>query len=334
MRRKLLYFLIPVFVLVALYRFGPAPVPPTVPAQPPVVSANLTELESWLQQREKNTPGLKTGNEAHLVWADSTQKKKTPVAFVYIHGFSASGVEGEPVHREIAKRYKANLFIARLAGHGLDLGDQTLGDLTADQLLASAEEALAIGKQIGQQVVVIGTSMGGALTLYLAAHHPEIKSIVLYSPCIEIFDPNAALIDNPWGLYLAQIIKGSEYNDIQPAHPQQGDFWSLHYRLEGVQALQNLLTHVMVPETFQKVTCPVFMGYYYQDEVNQDKVVSVPAMLKMFEQLGSQQKVKTAFPTTKNHVLASYVLSQDYQVVQQGTSDFLDPILLTSTESK
>lgn len=327
MRKKITYLLLFTLAITGIYVAGPAPTPPTLPTTPVVLTETGPALEAWVNEKESQVPHLKPGNEAKIVWYDSLQKSKTPYSFVYIHGFSASGEEGAPVHRQLAQRYQSNLFIARLAGHGQDLGDQTFETLTADQLLASAEEALAVGKQLGEKVIIIGTSMGGALTTYLAAHHPEIFAVVLYSPCIEIYDPNAALIDNPWGLHIARAIKNSPFNDIPKVSDLHAANWTLHYRLEGVQALQNFLTQAMVPSTFEKVKCPVFMGYYYRDEENQDKVVSVPAMLRMFEQLGSPVKTKQAFPTTGNHVMASYILSKDYPVVARGTEAFLDPIL-------
>ena len=50
--------------------------------------------------------------------------------------------------------------------------------------------------------------------------------------------------------------------------------------------------------TFERVKKPVFMGYYFKNEKFQDSVVSVEAMLKMFDQLGTPEnlKVKKAFP--------------------------------------
>jgi hypothetical protein len=94
-----------------------------------------------------------------------------------------------------------------------------------------------------------------------------------------------------------------------------------------VIALQNLLTNVMIPETFAKIKCPAFMGYYYKNEEEQDKVVSVPAMLKMFDELGSKNKQKVAFPNAGNHVLASPILSKDVENIQMETEKFLDGVL-------
>ena len=85
----------------------------------------------------------------------------------------------------------------------------------------------------------------------------------------------------------------------------------------------------MVPETFKKITQPVFMGYFYKNDSIQDKVVSVPAMLEMFEQLGTapSQKRKMAFPDSGNHVMTSYITSKDLGSVQEETFAYLEEIL-------
>ena len=69
------------------------------------------------------------------------------------------------------------------------------------------------------------------------------------------------------------------------------------------------------------------MGYYYKNEEEQDKVVSVPAMLKMFDELGSSNKQKVAFQNAGNHVLASPILSKDVENIQRETEKFLDGVL-------
>jgi hypothetical protein len=38
----------------------------------------------------------------------------------------------------------------------------------------------------------------------------------------------------------------------------------------------------MNKKTFEKIKCPVFMGYWHKNENGKDTVASVPAMLKMF----------------------------------------------------
>jgi esterase/lipase len=300
-------------VLIGAYFLGPKPKAPVL-----TPSANWTSipdsaraLDAYIAAKESATI-LKAGNQARIIWADSIQPKKTKVVFMYVHGFSASPMEGDPLHREVAKKFGANLLLARVAGHGVPDSDSTYAQVTADEYYQSVENYYAIAKKLGDEVVVLGTSFGGAMSLVLAANHPEIKALMLYGPCIAIKDANATLLDNPWGLQMAHLITGSDYRDIPVMAPGHAENWSLHYRLEGVVAVQNLLTHAMTQEVFEKVKIPVFMGYYYKDEAHQDMVVSVDAMKVMFEQLGTPASLKKseAFPNSGNHVITSNLLGK------------------------
>jgi len=322
------------FIIIALlsigtitYLSGPKPEAPKLEVPIVKLTGDLPRLEKQINEAEAAEKGIRPDCQARIVWADSTKKEKTKIAFVYIHGFSATQEEGNPIHRNIAKKYGANLYLARLAGHGVNLGDSTMANVRSDDFIRSAEYALAVGKTLGDEVVIMCTSFGGALTTYLASKHPEIKAIVMYSPCIKIYDDNAELLDNHWGLALGRAVSGSYFRDFPTTNPQQAKYWSQHYHLNGVIALQNLLTNVMIPATFEHIKCPAFMGYYYKNEEEQDKVVSVPAMLKMFDELGSKDKQKVAFPNAGNHVLASPILSKDVPNIQKETEKFLDGVL-------
>ena len=317
-------------VLTVVYVLGPRPDAPQTTFEPPALPTLLRVLEAQIQSEERTTPGLKPGCAARIVWADSSKKRKTTHALLYLHGFSASpGGEGDPVAFNLAKTFGCNLFLARMAGHGVDLGDETMADLTTDAYLASAEKGLAIAKQLGDTVLVVGTSAGGALSLWLAARHPEIKAVAAYSPCIKIYDQTAELLDNPWGLQIARAVVGKPFNDVQNPNEAQKRYWTTHYRLEGLVAFQNFLTHEMTPETFGKVKCPVLVSYYFKNETEQDKVVSVPAILTMFEQLGTPVSLKRIvnLPSTARHEMASKYLSKDWQRVERETVKFLQEIV-------
>jgi esterase/lipase len=312
-------------ILAITYLLGPKPAPPTLTKNSLApITQSLPALDSTIMANENAVKGLKPDNQARIVWADSSKKVRTKIVFLYIHGFSASQEEGDPVAANVAKKYGANLYLARVAEHGIDLGDSTLINFTANSAIASVEQALNIAKALGDEVHVMATSFGGALSLYLASKHPEIKSMVLYSPCIKTFDPTGELLDNPWGLQIARQVKKGLFNDITPKNADQPKYWSMHYRLEALVELQNFMTNLMTPETFKKVNCPIFLGYYYKNEAEQDHVVSVPALLDMYENLGTKNKEKMAFPNANNHVLASYVLSEDVKTVQEKTIEFLD----------
>lgn len=291
------------------------------------LDTNLVQLEQDIQASERKA-NLRPDNEARIVWANRLQKIRTPYSIVYLPGFSASWAEGDPVHIKLAQRFGCNLYLARTYGHGVNSRD-ALKDLTPANYAESAERALAIGKQLGQQVLVMGTSAGGMLTLYLAAHHPEIKGLILYSPCIAVANPALKLVTKPWGKQiLNQVFKG-DYVVNSYNKPGRDRYWLPQYHTNGLIALQTMLDEFMVPEQFQQVKQPVFMGYYFKDDAHQDKVVSVAAMLTMFDALGTpaNQKQKQAFPQAGEHVIASHFTSTDLDGVYRATEKFITTVL-------
>ena len=320
--RLLNIFLAITLVFLIVYWLGPHPAHPIYSKELPTVPTEPTALINYIKQEESKHI-LKKDNEAEIVWADTSTKKKTPYALVYLHGFSASKMEGAPAHLDIAKKFGCNLYLARLSQHGIDTADALI-NMTADNLWETAKEAYAIGKQLGEKVILMGTSTGGTLALQLAATYPEVAGLILYSPNIAINDQNAWLLNNPWGLQIARLVKGSKYNFIT-ADTLYAKYWNTKYRLEAIASLEELLETKMTTATFHSVTQPVLTLYYYKDEKNQDPVVKVSATKNMFDQLGTSKESKRAIamPNTGNHVLASPILSKDVIGVEQETIRFM-----------
>ena len=325
--RKKWWLLIPL-LLVILYLAGPRPSTPSYPIAKPIVPSDPAGLESYIRDQEA-PHRLKPDNEARIVWADSS-RRKTPYAIVYLHGFSASQGEGDPVHRYIAKKYGCNLYLPRIAEHGIDTVDAMV-NLTADKFWASAKEALAIGRQLGDKVILMGTSTGGTLALQLAATYPdEVTALVLLSPNIAINDANAWLLNDPWGLQIAHLVTGSDYiiskDDYGPLYRQ---YWYTKYRTEAVVALEELVETTMTKDNFQKVKQPVGLFYFYKDKEHQDSTVKVSAELEMFDQLGTPaaQKYKEAIPEAGTHVIGSGIRSHDVPGVEKGIVHFLTDVL-------
>lgn len=317
-----------ILLLVVVYFSGPKPATPVYATALPVVPDKLTQLDSFINEREAKLP-VKPENEAKIVWADSTHQQQTEYALVYLHGFTASQGEGEPVHRNFAKTFGCNLYLARLAGHGLK-GKDAMLEFTPENLWASTLEAYAIGKKLGKKVIIMGTSTGGALAVKLAANFPEIKGIILYSPNIEINNGSAWLTNKPWGLQLVRKVMGGMYSKKSAdTDPKVLQYWYSQYRLEAVPQLQEFMETSNTKESYEKVKQPVLMLYYYKDEQHQDATVKVDAMLKMFGELGTPAalKVKQAIPNAGNHVIASPLLSKDVPAVEKETLKFATGIL-------
>ena len=313
-----------VAVLVVGYMLGPAAHPDGIKEELIKLDPDLIKLEQSIADSEGKA-NLRSDNEARIVWADSLHKVKTPFSLVYIPGFTASWAEGDPIHKQLAKRFGCNLYLARTHEHGVDSPDALKG-LTPANYAGSAERALAIGKALGDKVILIGTSAGGMLSLYLAARHPEIYGLVLYSPCIEVANPALKLATRPWGRQILERAVGGEHVVNTTYTSGRAQYWFPQYHINGLITLQSMIDQFMTPEQFAKVKQPLFMGYYYKNEENQDKVVSVAAMLDMYEALGTN-KQKMAFPNAGEHVIASHFTSGDLDGVYRATETFMTDVL-------
>ena len=325
-RQRLIFPLVLIAVSIGAFLMGPKKDFPNLSPTLPHVEVELEALESWLADREGEVQGLKPNNQARIVWADSV--RQTPHSIVFLHGFSASPMECDPIHLAYAKKYGCNLYLARITGHGIDSEDALL-DLTPQQMLESAQEAIAIGQKIGKQVIVMSSSTGGTLSIYLAAQFPEsIHAQILLSPNIALYSSAASILTQPWGFQIGRLVEG-ERRYLDHLKGEKRNYWSTTYRLEGVVALLDLMEQTMKPEVFQQVKTPLFVGYYYKNEDEQDHVVSVPAILDFYEQVGTPhpQKQIQAFPNAGHHVICSRFQSKDFNGVLSAIEQFSENIL-------
>ncbi len=333
LKRKWFRFLLGfVALLCIVYLLGPNPKSPLYNATLPQVPASATDLTNYIIAHEA-AHHIKPNNEARIVWFNDSLRSKTEYAIVYLHGFSASQEEGAPIHKNIAKTFGCNLYLSRLAEHGIDTSVDLI-NITPDKYWESAKEALQIGKQLGNKVILMATSTGGSQALQLAATYPnDVASLVLLSPNIAINNDKAYLLNNPWGLQIARAVTGSNNVTAQDTRSIYKQYWNYTYPLEATVQLQEMLETTMTPETFSKVKAPLLLLYYYKDEIHQDSVVSVPAMLNMYASVSTPDslKVKQALPNTGNHVIGSYIKSNDLMSVQSAITAFMSGVLHISS---
>ncbi len=186
------------------------------------------DLDAYLNESERRIEGIKPGTEKTIIWADPEQRQATPYSIVYLHGFSASRQEIAPVCELVAGTLGANLFYTRLRGHGRDR--KAMGELSVNGLLNDAVEALEIGKQLGDTVIVIGASTGGTLATWLASYDlsSSIAAVILMSPNFGAKRKESELMLLPWGNAVLQLVEGSDYQ-FQPASDLQQQYWTTRY---------------------------------------------------------------------------------------------------------
>ena len=186
---------------------------------------SLGEYDDWIASSEARYDDIEPGAERVIHWADPDNPAKTELSLVYFHGYSATRQEISPVCEEVAGALGANVYFTRLAGHGRS--DDALAEATLRDWLVEAEEALAIGKALGDNVVIVGTSTGATLGAWLASRHPDISANIYMSPN---FGPQAAgsrLLIMPGRRLLTRAIIG-EYREWEPYNEQQEKLSLIH----------------------------------------------------------------------------------------------------------
>ncbi len=318
----LLRLCLPIILLVGIYLLGPKPERPKFDKTKFNVPADSKALQGYVRSKQE-THLIKPENEAQIIWTDSLNHK-TEYVVVYLHGFSASQKEGDPIHRRFAKEFGCNLYLSRLSDHGIDT-TEALMLFTADRVWESAKEALAIAKQLGNKVIIMSTSTGGTLALMLAAQYPEdVYALINMSPNIAINNPAAFLLNNPWGLQIARVVMGGKYRGSDSFQTSISSYWNTKYRLESTTELQELLEGQMTAETFSKVNQPSLTLYYYKNEQEQDPEVKVSAMLEMHKQLATPDSLKeiVSIPNAGAHVIGSSLTSKDVEGVYREMERF------------
>jgi len=280
------------------------------------------DLDECLAASEAQFAQLVPNTEKTIVWANS-EKTKTPLSVVYLHGYSATRQETAPLADEIASQLGANLFYTRLTGHGLS--GEALAQANVNDWLNDATEALEIGKRLGDKVIVLGVSTGGTLAAWLAMQpdNDAVLAYVMLSPNFAPKDARSEIFTWPWAKQLVPVLLGPEYS-WEPVNPEHALYWTERYPSEALLQMMALVKHVR-ESRLETITKPVLVVYSPSDQVvNSQKTEQV------FASFGAD--VKQITPITEkinaeNHVLAGNILAPDNTArVEQIILDFLAPL--------
>lgn len=313
-------------ILILVFILGPQPDYPMYDLKPHNLQIRLESIDEYIADKESKIDDLKEDNYARVVWYNDSIVR-TEYALVYLHGFSSSHEEGNPVHRDFANRYGMNMYLSRLADHGR-ASKNSFKNLTPKDLIESAKEAIAIGGIIGEKVIIMSCSTGSTYALMLSPTDDRVESVIMYSPNIAIADPKAKLVTYPWGKALLSKVMGGDYVNI--TYPEDAkQYWNESYHIDGVIAMQALIDDGMQQELFETYNKPIYLGCYYKDENNQDNIVSVPAMEAMFEQISTAEKSKrfVKFEDATRHVFTSHIMVDNFDDVNASTYQFAEEVL-------
>lgn len=298
--------------LVVLFVTGPrVPVDTTVTFDPATIGDDPVR---FLAESEATVPNLREGLEKEIVWADPATRARTPLAIVYVHGFSASKGEIRPVPDMVAEALGANIYYARLAGHGQD--GPAMGEATVNRWVNDYAEAMAIGRLIGERVIVIATSTGAPLATWGASQPAlaaDVAGLVFISPNFAVNDDGAFLLTMPWGGLMAELIVGKERTS-RSDNELHNRYWTLAYPVSAL--LPMAATAKLGRETpVESIDIPAL--FIFSDA---DTVVRADVTRTVAERWGAplDMMVVESAPGSSNHVIAGDALAPEANTLVAG----------------
>jgi carboxylesterase len=182
-----------------------------------------------------------------------------PNGALVIHGFTGNPNSMKGIAHALADAGFA-VELPLLPGHGTAVEDMI--PTGWNDWLGAAEEAYGkLAARVPGKVVIVGLSMGGALTCWLASEHPELAGIV----------PINAVVTEPEGMgaFVQQLLdNGDEVMDGIGSDIADPD---VHESAYAQTPLRPLLTLMEAASEFQdrlgRIACPVLIITSRQDHV-------------------------------------------------------------------
>lgn len=292
-------------VAIVVFALGPRP---EINAEITFDAAVLDEgLDVYLETQESKVSNLVDGAQKEIVWADPTAQYQTDIALVYIHGFSATKHETRPVTDKIADVLGANIYYARLKGHGRD-GDG-MAEATFQDWANDYAEAIKIGEKIGKKLIILSASTGSSLTTWGLANpdiSKNIAGVVMISPNFELHGISTWLANIPWAEIILPTVGGSQ-RSWEPLNEEHGKWWTTSYPSKAIFPMTSMLK-VLKSIDKSKIKTPAFFIYSPND-----KVIISSEVAKVASEWGGETKVLQIEETSDpySHVIAGDILSPE-----------------------
>lgn len=264
------------------------------------------DLDAYLQQSELQFSDIRPGESKRIIWAGA-KGARTPLAVVYVHGFSAGTEEIRPVPDQVAAGLGANLFFTRLTGHGRS-GD-AMATATAGDWIEDLAEAMAIGRRLGDRVIVISTSTGGTLAT-IGASDPSLSEglagVVLVSPNFGVANVAGKILDLPWARVWGPVVAGAT-RSFEPRNDGQRKHWTTSYPTVSLFPMAALVRAAKGLD-HSAIKLPV-LAFFSPD----DKVVNPDATRRVLAAWGGpvtvHERVMGAGDDPYSHVIAGDIIS-------------------------
>lgn len=184
---------------------------------------------------------------------------------LFLHGITGSPAAWSPVARAIAAR-GVSVSVPLLPGHGTSWQD--LNRSSWSQWLASAVSELRTLQSEHDRVIVAGLSMGGALTVSLAALPRGPEEIVLVNPALYVDSPLAPLLP-----VLKHVVRSVPAIGGDIAHPGRDEFAYSRTPVAAIASFSSALRQLR--QDLWKVECAVTVFVSGRDNVVGPRTLSL-----------------------------------------------------------
>lgn len=115
-----------------------------------------------------------------------TPGRRTERVIIFLHGFTNCPAQFVPLAEQfVARGY--SVYIPRVPHHGFaDRLTEDLARLSADELVRFASRSVDLARGLGEQVAVVGLSMGATIAAWIAQHRGDVAQVTLIAPLFQI----------------------------------------------------------------------------------------------------------------------------------------------------
>ena len=281
--------------------------------------ATPADFSAQVNLTEAKNQEIKAGAEARVQLYKPMAKQKTKLAFLYIHGFSASPVESRPLTEDLAEKWHAHAYLPRLDGHGIM---HALEGVSLEKWETEIDRFFHEAEDLGEKVVVIAMSNGAALvTPWIFAHQEKIAAVIFLSPHFKSGRWDSELLRIPViGKWVVQLVMG-KIRIWTPRNQEQKYFWTTAYPSVALIEVIKAAAKARAVD-FSQWRVPTLMAYNPVDilinkEVAIDLINKIPA-----------KKIILPVPEAEDdHVIAGNILSpKGNTIIFQAVDEFLQSL--------
>jgi carboxylesterase len=169
-------------ILLAVLAFKPFSLRESFTSDPAESYAEAVTRIEGIQAAEAEIPDLSPECGSILM----THEEKVDNAIVFLHGFTSCPDQFATLGEQYFDQ-GYNVFIPRQPRHGLqEYAGEPLKGLTAEELAAFGTQVADIAQGLGERVVVVGLSGGGAVATWLAQERADVDLAVPIAPFLGI----------------------------------------------------------------------------------------------------------------------------------------------------